>query len=334
MTLARHLPLRRRMPAWPMFLVAIAALAPGVAPAAEPAGFPSKPVRLIVGFGPGTAMDTVARLLGDRLAGSWGQPVVIENRGGASGNIANETVARSAPDGYTIAIAGITSTILPAMPGRPAVHPLRDLAPVIKLTTSTIVITTHAATPYRTLGDLIAAARKAPGTINYATSGIGTPPHLAAVMLSTRAGIDMVHIPYGQGSAAAQQDTAAGRLSVAFALWSSADAMLRSGQLRPLAVTSAGRFPAAPDVPTVAEQGYPGFEVSTWYGIFAAAGTARETISRLNAEFARVLARPDVRERLQQLGWQIVGNTPEEFGADVRADLERWPPILRGLKFE
>jgi tripartite-type tricarboxylate transporter receptor subunit TctC len=317
-----------------MLAVAAWCAVPWGAMAADIPAFPTKPVRIVVGFGPGTATDTVARLIGDRLAPALGQPVVIENRAGASGNIANELVARAAPDGHSLVVGAFTSTVLPSMPGRAAVHPLHDLTPVIKLVSTTIVIAAGPSAPYKSLADLVAAARRAPGSISYSTSGVATPPHLAAAMLSSRAGIDMVHVPYGRGSVGAQQDILAGIIPVSFMLWSAADALIHAGQLRPLAVTSAERFFAAPGVPTVAELGYPGFEISSWLGIFAPAGTAPEIVSRLNAELARVLAQPEVRERLGSLGWQIVGNSPAEFASDVRAELKRWPAIVRDLKLE
>jgi tripartite-type tricarboxylate transporter receptor subunit TctC len=293
--------------------------------AAETVPWPSRPIRIVVPFAAGTWVDVASRVIGAKLADALGQPVVIDNRPGASGNLASELVATSAPDGYTLLNGGVFVTMLPAINAPRAVDPAA-FTPITRLTSAPMLIVANPSLHAKTLADLIALARREPGRIAYATSGIGTTPHLAAAMLSQRAGIDMLHIPYSNTNAALK-DVVSGEVRVMFTFLGTVDALLRSGQLVPLAVTSSKRDAAWPDIPTVAEQGFPGYEVATWSGLLAPAGTPPEVVDRLYRESVRILQLPEVRERLIAMGNEPVGNTPEQFAAEIKADVPRWKEI-------
>ncbi len=295
--------------------------------AAQPgdtAAWPSRPIRLVVPFAAGTWVDVASRLLGAKLADALGQPVVIDNRPGASGNLASELVANSAPDGYTLLNGGVFVTVLPAINAH-AVDPAA-FTPITRLTSAPMLIVAHRSLHVRTLSELIDLARREPGRIAYATSGVGTTPHLAAALLSQRAGINMLHVPYSNTNAALR-DVVSGEVPVMFTFLGTVDAYLHSGELVPLAVTSAKRDPAWPDIPTVAEQGLPGYEVATWSGLLAPAGIAPEIVDRLYRECARILQLPEVREKLLLMGNQPVGSTPEQFASELKADVPRWKAI-------
>jgi tripartite-type tricarboxylate transporter receptor subunit TctC len=291
---------------------------------AEPAPWPSRPIRIIVPFAAGTWVDVASRLLGVKLADALGQPVVIDNRPGASGNLASELVANAAPDGYTLLNGGVFITVLPAINAH-AVDPAA-FTPITRLTTTPMLIVAHPSLHVTKLADLTDLARREPGRIAYATSGVGTTPHLAAALLSQRAGIDMLHIPYSNTNAALR-DVLSGEVRVMFTFLGTVDAYLRSGELVPLAVTSAKRDPAWPDIPTVAEQGLPGYEVATWSGLLAPVGVPPEIVARLYLECTRILQLPEVREKLLIMGNEPVGNTPEQFAAEIKADVPRWKEI-------
>ena len=294
------------------------------APAAEPAPWPNRPIRIVVPFAAGTWVDVTSRLLGVKLADALGQPVVIDNRPGASGNLASELVANSAPDGYTLLNGGVFITVLPAISAH-AVDPAA-FTPITRLTSAPMLIVAHPSLHITTLAELIDLARREPGRIAYATSGVGTTPHLAAALLAQRAGIDMLHIPYSNTNAALRE-VVSGEVRVMFTFLGTVDAYLRNGELVPLAVTSAKRDPAWPDIPTVAEQGLPGYEVATWSGLLAPSGVPPEIVDRLYRECARILQLPEVREKLLLMGNEPVGNTPEQFAAEIKADLPRWKAI-------
>jgi tripartite-type tricarboxylate transporter receptor subunit TctC len=293
--------------------------------AVDAAPWPSRPIRLIVPFATGTWVDVASRLLGAKLADALGQSVIIDNRPGASGNLASELVASSAPDGYTLLNGGVFITVLPAINAPHAVDP-EAFTPITRLTTAPMLIVAHPSLHVSKLADLIALARREPGQIAYATSGVGTTPHLAAMLLSQRAGIDLLHIPYANTNAALR-DVVAGEVRVMFTFLGTADAFLRSGALVPLAVTSATRDAAWPEIATVAEQGFPGYEVTTWSGLLAPSGLPPEIVDRLYRECARILELPEVRKKLLAMGNDPVGSTPEQFAAQIKADRLRWKEI-------
>ena len=316
------------------FLAACALALAGLAPAAaqDAAPYPSRPIRIVVPNAAGSG-DIVPRLLATKLAASVGQPVVVENRPGASFNIASEIAAKAPADGYTLLYSFSGMTLVPHVIGPTAVDPVASFAPIVKLLTIPVIIAVNPALGVRTLDELVALARQRPGTIAYATGGIGSIPHLAAAMFSGGAGIELLHAPYTNiGQAAA--DVVAGTVPVYFTYYSQSQAHLQSGAMLPLAVAGPRRTGVLPDVPTVVELGYPEATVEPWAGMFAPAGTPPEIVNRLNREFNAMLASPDVRERFAQLGLDPLGSTPERFASDIRAQVARWPAIVKaaGLK--
>ena len=316
------------------FLAACALALAGLAPAAaqDAAPYPSRPIRIVVPNAAGSG-DIVPRLLATKLAASVGQPVVVENRPGASFNIASEIAAKAPADGYTLLYSFSGMTLVPHVIGPTAVDPVASFAPIVKLLTIPVIIAVNPALGVRTLDELVALARQRPGTIAYATGGIGSIPHLAAAMFSGSAGIELLHAPYTNiGQAAA--DVVAGTVPVYFTYYSQSQAHLQSGAMLPLAVAGPRRTGVLPDVPTVVELGYHEATVEPWAGMFAPAGTPPEIVNRLNREFNAMLASPDVRERFAQLGLDPLGSTPERFASDIRAQVARWPAIVKaaGLK--
>ncbi len=294
------------------------------------AGFPAKPVQLIVPFSAGTQIDVAMRAIGEPLARALGQPVLVINRPGASGNIAADFVAKSAPDGYTLFVAGVTQTIQPNLPGSQALDPSRAFVAITKLATQPIVIAVNPSLGVDSLADLVARARREPGKIAYSTGGIGSTGHLAAEMLSSGAQIQLLHVPYPSANLV-MRDVVSGLVPLTFNPLSATTPYIRDKRLTALAVTGSRRVPRFPEVPTVAESGFPGFDVSSWYGIVAPLGTPPEIGDRLHREFVAVLAQPDIRARLVELGMEIVGNTPAQFTAEIKADVARWAPIVEAI---
>jgi tripartite-type tricarboxylate transporter receptor subunit TctC len=292
---------------------------------AESAPWPARPIHLVVPFAAGTFVDVISRIVGSKLADALGQAVVIDNRPGASGNIASELVAKAPPDGYTLLNGGVFVTMLPAIYGAKAIDPAA-FVPITRMTNAPMVIVVHPSLGVSTLADLAALARTKPGRIAYATSGIGTTPHLAAALWSQRAGVDLLHVPYANTNAALK-DVLSGEVPVLFTFLGTVEAFLRADQLKALAVTSAKRDPGWATIPTVAEQGYPGFDVATWSGLLAPAGTPPEVVDRIYREVARILQQSDVREKILAMGNEPVGNTPEQFAAEIRADVPRWKEV-------
>jgi len=311
--------------------IALAAFAP-VADAQNAATYPNRPIRMILPNAPG-AGDIVPRLLGDRLAAKLGQPIVFENRPGASFNIASEVAARSPADGYTLLYSSSAITLLPLTLGPTAVDPVASFAPIAKVLTIPVIIVVNPAFGVRSLDDLIAMARQRPGRIAYATTGVGTLPHLVGTMIGNRAGIELLHVPYANiGLAAA--NVVAGEVPVYVTFYSHVAGHLKSGALVPIAVASKSRTAVLPDVPTTVELGYPDATVEPWAGFFAPAGTPREIVDMLGREFNAIVALPEVRDRYFQLGMDPLNSTPERFAADLRAQVASWPAIVKaaGLK--
>jgi len=296
--------------------------------AGEAAKFPSRPVHIVVPFAAGTWVDAVTRVLADKLGEQAGQPVVVENRPGASGSLAANAVAKAPADGYTLLVGGVFLTTLVAIEAPNAVDPLRAFVPVTRWTNAPILIVANPALEVRTLADLLARARREDGRLAYATSGIGTTPHLAAVMLTQRARATMLHVPYANTNAAIR-DVVNGEVPVMITFTGTVDALIRSGRLTALAVTTRERSSAWPDVPTVEEQGFPGFDVSTWSGALAPIGTPPEVVAVLHDMFARALREPDVRGKVAALGLQVDGADPARFAADIAAELPRWKAVAR-----
>jgi tripartite-type tricarboxylate transporter receptor subunit TctC len=305
-----------------------------VAGACGAQGYPAKPIRFLIGFPPGGTNDILARALAPKLTESLGQTVVLENRGGASTAIATELAARSAPDGYTIVLNAPAHATNPALI-KLSFDPIRDFAFITLLAESQNLLVVHPSVPARSVKELIAISKARPGAINYGSSGIGTTPHLSAELFQYLTGTRWVHIPY-KGSGLGLTGLLSGEVSLYFANVPAAYRHVQAGKLRPIALSGTRRTPAAPGIPTVAETGIPGFAVTSWFGVAAPAKTPRPIIERLNSEIVRALNAPDLRERMQGMGADPVGNSPEEYTAFVQNEIAKWGKVIKaaGIKGE
>lgn len=284
-----------------------------------------RPVQFVVAFGPGSSTDIVGRLMAQKLTEVLGQTFVVENRPGAGGNIAAQLVKRAQPDGYTVLVISVAYTVNPSLYANPGYDPMKDFVPVALGPTTPNLITVNPSVPVKNLQELVELARKQP--LAYASSGIGTTTHLSVERIKTAAKIDITHVPYQPAQAAVA--AVAGQTQISSTSMPPAVPHVKSGKLRPIAVTSAQRSPALPDVPTVNEQGFSGFDDLTWIGFFVPAGTPADTVNRLNAEVNRVLELPDVREKLGQLGFESRRNSPAEFAAFVREEIPKWAKAVK-----
>jgi tripartite-type tricarboxylate transporter receptor subunit TctC len=291
--------------------------------------YPTKAVRLIVGFPAGGTSDIMARLTGQKLSEAWGQTFIIDNRPGAGGNIGTELVAKAAPDGYTLLVSpGSTLTSNPAVYSKVPFDTVRDFAPVTMIAGVPNALVVHPSVPANNVKELIALAKSRPGQLAYASTGAGQSTHLSAELLKLSAGINMIHVPY-KGSAPALTDIVAGQVSVMFDNLPSVLPFIKSGRLKPLAVSSVARSRALPAVPTVAESALPGFDVTVWFAVLAPAATPRDIVNRLNAEIVKAIKTQDMRERLAQQGADAVGNTPEDFAVVIKRDLAKWAKVVK-----
>ena len=317
--------------------VAIGALiaafgAAGAADAAEPA-FPTKPLRMIVAVPPGGPADTLARLVAPRLTESFGQTVVIDNRPGANGIIAYETTARATPDGHTFTAVAAGVVINPSLYRSVPYDPLKDFAPITLGITVPNILVVHPSVPATSVNELIALAKAKPGTLAFASAGNGTSGHLALELFRMNAGADVIHVPY-KGGGPALADVLAGQVQALFSIALAAMPQIKAGKLRALAITSAKRSPVAPELPTVAEAAFAGFEVIGWFGWLAPAATPRPIVARLNAELVRALSLPDVRGRLLSQSTEPVGNTPQQFAAFMKSEHAKWAKLIRAAHIE
>ena len=290
--------------------------------------YPVKPVRLLVGFSAGGGADVVARGLSPRLTETLGQQVIVDNRPGANGLIAAELVAKAAPDGHTLLITPGNYAFGPAMDSKFSLDMASAFAPVGLLAETPLLVVVHPSLPVKSIAQLVALAKSQPGRLSYASGGIGGSGHLAVELFRSLTRVDMVHVPY-KGTGAAIADLIGGHVPLCFCTLPSVFAQAKQGRLRALAVTTTRRTSAAPDIPTVAEAGVPGFEMSQWYGLLAPAATPGAVIERLNAEIAKALKHPELRTRLQAEGAEPSGSTPQEFGAFFKAEIAKWTRVVQ-----
>lgn len=303
----------------------------GVAPAAQAqADYPSRPLSFVVPYPPGGAADVFARQLATQLAVRLGQPVVVENRAGANGNLGSAAVAKAPADGYTL-LLGTASTVAinPQLYGKNMPYdPVRDLQPVSGTHSMANVLVVNPATPYRTVQDVVAAAKAKPGTLAYASAGIGNTMHLAGEQFRMQAGIDLMHVPY-KGGPPALNDVLAGQVPMMFNNLPAIVQMSRSGKLRALAVATPQRSPLLPDVPTMEEAGFKGYVSTVWNGVFVRAGTPRAMVDRLNREIVAALSQPELRQSLEAQGYDVIPSSPDAFAALIRAEVPRWAAVVQ-----
>ncbi len=298
-------------------------------PAAFASGaYPDKPIRLVVPYPPGGPTDIVARVVAQKLQEQLGQSIVIDNKPGAGANLGAEQVARSAPDGYTLVVATTAHAINPSLFSKLNYSITRDFAPISQLTSGPLVIVASPTLAANNVKELIALAKSRPGALNFASSGNGQSTHLSAELFSAMAGVKMNHVPY-KGSAPALTDVMSGQADLMFDTMLSSMPFVKSGKLKAIAVTSSERSPSAPDIPTIAESGLPGYEAIAWNGILAPAGTPREIVERLNTELKKVLQSPDVKQRFDAQGFAAQWNSPQDFGRFLNAEVDKWAKVVK-----
>ena len=295
--------------------------------------YPRAPIKIIVPFPPGGGTDILARLLGQKLNELWGQPVVTDNRAGANGTIGAALVAKAAPDGYTLLLVPSGFAVNPSIYPKLPFSTERDFAPITQLVEGPLLVLVHPSVPVYSIKDLISLAKARPGQINYASSGIGSPPHLATEHFKIMANVDMVHIPY-KGGGPALVDLLAGQVSVYFNAILQAMPYAKTGKLRALAVTSAKRFPSLSQTPSIAEAGVPGYDFTNWYGLLAPAGTPKDVVLKINGEVAKILNYPEAKERLAADGAFVVASSPEQYTAFLQGEIAKFGKIVKasGMK--
>jgi len=308
-------------------LASVLALSAGTASAET--NYPDRAVKIEVGYAAGGPLDVVARLIGDKLAQIWGKTVVVENVSGASGNIAADRVAKAVPDGYTLLLASnVNIAVNPKLYKNMPFDPVKDLAPITQVAYSPNILVVPNDLPVKSVQELVTYAKANPGKVSFASAGVGTTQHLAGELFKTIAKVDIQHVPY-RGATPAITDLLGGRVSMFFGPPSSLLGLVKEGKVRALAVTSAQRFPAAPDLPTMIEAGYPGFVAVLSVGWMAPAGTPKDVIDSIYKDTAKALAAPDVRERLQKIGTEPMGTSPAEFAADIQREVPQWAEVIK-----
>jgi tripartite-type tricarboxylate transporter receptor subunit TctC len=290
--------------------------------------YPTRPIRMLVGFPPGGPTDLTARLVGQYLGESLGQQIVIDNRPGAGGTLSTTLLSRSASDGYTLSLAANGEiAIAPNLYTRLAYDPLRDIAPVTRVGTSPLLLVVHPSVAANSIRELVALAKARPGTLNFASSGTGSTAHLCAELFKTMAGIDIVHVPY-KGAGPAMSELMGGQVQMLITGASAAMPHVKAGKLRALASTGGKRLAVMPDLPTIGETVH-GYDVNSWYGIFAPAGTPQSIVARLNSEISKIVHRPDVDERLNGLGIEPEGNSSREFASQIKEEIAKWSNVIK-----
>ncbi len=291
--------------------------------------YPARPIRFVVAFPPGGTTDLLARTIGQRLGDTFNQQVIVDNRGGAGGNIGTDIVAKALPDGYTILMGSVGPlAINGSLMGKLPFDPLRDFAPITLSDATPNVLVVHPSLAANSVKEFIALAKARPGRVIFASSGLGTPAHLAGELFNSMAGVKMVHVPY-KGGVAALIDLMAGQVQLMFSTMPPALPHVKTGRLKALAVTSARRSPTMPELPTISEAALPGFEAITWHGVLVPAGTSKAIVSKLHGEIVKILRSPEVKERLAAQGAEAVSNTPEQFAAYIRSETVKWAKVVR-----
>ena len=308
-----------------LFVLVIALIAISAAHAQQ---YPAKPLRLVVPFPPGGGTDTLARVYGQKLGESLGQQVLIDNRPGGGTNIGAEIAAKAPPDGYTALMGNIAHAINVTLYKKLSYDLVKDFAPVTLLASTPNILVVHPSIPVKSVKELIALAKSRPGQLDYASSGSGSSSHLAAELFDSMAGVRMTHIPY-KGGGPAVVALVGGQVSVGFATTPSVIAHIKSGKIRGLAVTTAQRSPSTPDLPTMSEAGVSGYEAGTWYGLLVPTGTSRDIVMRLHDESIKLLKQPDVKERLDTAGFELIGNSPEQFATFIRSEIAKWAKVIK-----
>jgi tripartite-type tricarboxylate transporter receptor subunit TctC len=323
-----------RSVAIPLLIVALFATAAN-GPLAQ--DYPARPIRMVVGFPPGGGTDVMARLVTPKMTEAWGQQVVIDNRAGATGIIGTDLVAKAAPDGYTLLMGHVaTNAIAWSLFAKLPFDPAKDFAPITRVSSVPHILVVHPTLDVRTVKDLIALAKAKPGQLTFPSAGNGSTPHLAGEIFKTMTGVNLVHVPY-KGSGQSLQDLLGGQVQVAFDTTAAVMVYVKAGRLRPLGVSTSKRLASLPEVPTIAESGVPGYEVTTWYGLFAPAGTPPAVVRKIFAETARIVRLPDVKERLDGMGTEETTNaSPAEFAALVKADIAKYAKVVKsaGLRID
>jgi tripartite-type tricarboxylate transporter receptor subunit TctC len=289
--------------------------------------YPKRPIELVVPFVAGGTTDNIARLMAQRFSESWGQTVVVNNRAGGGSTIGTNAVAKAPPDGHTLLVTTIGFAINAGLQKLPY-DPIGDFTPVTELASLPLVLVVHASVPATNLQEFIALAKSKPGGWDYASSGTGTSPHLAAEMFKSMAGIELVHVPF-KGNAEAMNSLMGGHVKIYFALVPAVLQHIKTGALRAIAVTTEERLPYLPDVPTIAELGFPGYEISSWQGVFAPAGTPKDVVGKINGELVRMLNVPEIRRRISQEGADPVGSTPDAFATRVKNEITKWTKVIK-----
>jgi tripartite-type tricarboxylate transporter receptor subunit TctC len=317
------------MPSFPRFGLLLA-LSMSVSTAAwtQPLSYPAKPIHLIVGYPAGGASDVAARIVGQKMAEQMGQAVVVENRPGSAGNIGADAVAKAPPDGYTLLLGTISLSVNPSLYPKLSYDPVRDLTAVSMISSTPFLLVVNPQAPYSTVKQLLDAARRSPGAINYATAGNGSGSHLFTELLSSSANVKLTHVPY-RGAAPAMTDVLGNQVPLTFDNSITTLPLIKSGKLKPLAVSTRQRSKVASEIPTLDESGVPGFDATAWFGLFAPAGTPRDIVVRLSREVAQAVKDPIVSEKLLQLGAEPVSSSPESFEAFYKAEVAKWGKVVR-----
>jgi tripartite-type tricarboxylate transporter receptor subunit TctC len=308
------------------YLCFILALSPAAALAAD--SYPSRPIRMIVAYPPGGGTDQVGRVMAEQFTQTLGQQVVVDNRGGATGNIGSELAARAAPDGYTLLMGNVApNAVNVSLFKKLGFDPVKDFAPVSLVAITPNILVAHPSVPVKTIKELVALAKAKPGALNFPSAGVGSSSHLAGELLKSMAGISMVHVPF-KGGGPALVATIAGEVQIMFATMPAAMPHVKSGRVRPVAVTTTRRSQAMPELPTIAESGVKGYDASTWYGLLAPAGTPKAIVDRLHGDTVKILAGP-TRQRLEAQGFEPDGGTPAAFAAYIQSEIIKWAKVIK-----